>query len=634
MAEHAADARAARLEALLRIGSIGSVRQAGGTLFFQRREGEQDQAVLFVQAPGEDDARPLIDPNALGERISLDYYFPSHDGSLLAYGLSENGDERSTMYLLDVATGEALPDVIPHAKWTGVTWRHDGAGFYYTRYPMPGEADYDAENEDSYHRHLFYHALGQAPTDDTLVMRSPEPTDFIGATISEDDGTLVISVFRGWSSCQLLTLDLNDADALPQDTGTPIDAVTYGFFHEGAFFAYTNDAAPKGRILRADPSALGDYSAWAEVVPEREGTLDSMTAAGDKLVLHYVENVSSVLRLASLEGTDVREVALPVSVGSVRGISTDDSSTRVVFGFDSYFQPPALYAFDVADGPAAVPAQLLAVESDVDTDAYTVTRAIVPSTDGTPLNVFLVHREDMPMDGNQPVLLNGYGGFNVSLTPGFARNVLYWLERGGVYAVANIRGGGEFGEAWHEAGMLGHKQNVFDDFASVIRWLGDESGISRPERIAISGGSNGGLLMGAMLTQCPEAFRATVTSVGLYDMVRYTAFPPAEIWISEYGDPAEAEDFAWLHAYSPYHNVPSATAFPATLVLTADSDTRVSWQHSTKFTALLQSENTGENQVLFYLKRGQGHGAGSGLSDVVDEYVQRYTFIETELGVQ
>ena len=222
----------------------------------------------------------------------------------------------------------------------------------------------------------------------------------------------------------------------------------------------------------------------------------------------------------------------------------------------------------MAEGPDAAPAQLLAVESDVDTDAYTVTRAIVPSTDGTPLNVFLVHREDMPMDGNQPVLLNGYGGFNVSLTPGFARNVLYWLERGGVYAVANIRGGGEFGEAWHEAGMLGHKQNVFDDFASVIRWLGGESGISRPERIAISGGSNGGLLMGAMLTQCPEAFRATVTSVGLYDMVRYTAFPPAEIWISEYGDPAEAEDFAWLHAYSPYHNVPSATAFPATLVLT------------------------------------------------------------------
>lgn len=633
MAEAADEERAERLAELFQIGSIGSVQQADGRVFYQLREGDLEQPILYVVDAEGAAPRVLIDPNTLGERVSLDYIFPSHDGALLAYGLSENGDERSTLHVLDVTTREDVGVAIAHAKWTDLTWRHDGEGFYYTRYPRPGEADYDADNEDSYHRHLFYHALGSDPADDPLVMRAPEATDFLGATLSRDDATLLISVFRGWSSSQLLLLDLGDPDASPADVGTPADAITYGMFHGDAFYAYTNDGAPKGRLLRANRDALAEYSAWEEVVAEREGTLEAFDAAGDQLVLHYVENVSSVLRLADLDGSNPREVPLPVSVGSVRSIATDGERSRVLFGFDSYFQPPALFSFEAESNATPEAQEVMRVQSAIDIDAYTVTRALVPSSDGTPINVFLVHARDMPMDGDQPVLLNGYGGFNVSLTPGFARNTIYWLEQGGVYAVANIRGGGEFGEAWHEDGMLGNKQNVFDDFASVIRWLGGESRISRPERIAITGGSNGGLLMGAMLTQCPDAFGATVTSVGLYDMVRYTEFPPAEIWIPEYGDPAVAEAFSWLHAYSPYHNVPEDTSFPASLVLTADSDTRVSWQHSTKFTALLQSRQQGERPILFYLQRGQGHGAGSGFSDLVDEYVQRYSFIERELGV-
>ena len=630
-AANSVEGRRERLRELLSIGYYGGASRAGGRTFIEKREGEIDHAILYVIDGPDAEPRELINPNTLGERVALDFFIPSPDGTYLAYGLSHNGDERSTTYVLDVATGENLSEEIPHTKWTALDWRHDETGFYYTRYPMEGEADYDPEAEDTYNRHLFYHELGTDFADDPLVFRAPEPTDFVSGEISEDGETLLIGNFRGWSASDMYVLDVTDeaAEVTPLVTGD--DSVWWGGFHEERLLIYTNSEAPLGRILAVAIEDAADRDAWTEIVPEGDSKLDSFHPVGDLLVVPYVENVVSRLRIYGLDGSDRGDVELPLEIGSAGSLAVEPGSTILTYQYTSFFFPPALFETDLLTGETR---QIDAVEADIDTSEYTVTRERVSSADGTPINVFVVHRADMERDGNQPVILNGYGGFNVSLTPGFARNTIYWLEQGGVYAVANIRGGGEFGEEWHQDGMLGNKQNVFDDFTAVIRWLGGESGISNPDRIAINGGSNGGLLMGAMLTQCPDAFRATITSVGLYDMVRYTLFPPAEIWISEYGDPEVAEDFAWLHAYSPYHNVEAGTAFPATLVLTADSDTRVSWQHSTKFTAALQDANSGNHQILFLMKRDQGHGAGTGLSDTVDEYVQRYTFIETELGVR
>ena len=625
------DGRRERLQELLSIGYYGGVARAGGRTFIEKREGEIDHAILYVIDGPDTEPRELINPNTLGERIALDFFIPSPDGTYLAYGLSQNGDERSTTYVLDVATGENLSEEIPHTKWTALDWRHDEIGFYYTRYPMEGEDDYDAEAEDTYNRHLFYHELGTDHADDPLVFRAPEPTDFVSGEISEGGETLLIGNFRGWSASDMYLLDVTDENAEVTPLVTGDDSVWWGGFHEEQLLIYTNSEAPLGRILAVSIDDATDRAAWAEIVPEGDSKLDSFHPVGDLLVVPYVENVVSRLRIYGLDGSDRGDVELPLEIGSAGSLAVEPGSTVLTYQYTSFFFPPALFETDLLTGETR---RIDAVEADIDASEYTVTRETVTSPDGTPINVFVVHRADMERDGNQPVLLNGYGGFNVSLTPGFARNTIYWLEQGGVYAVANIRGGGEFGEEWHQDGMLGNKQNVFDDFAAVIRWLGGESGISSPDRIAINGGSNGGLLMGAMLTQCPDAFRATITSVGLYDMVRYTLFPPAEIWISEYGDPDVAEDFEWLHAYSPYHNVEDGTAFPATLVLTADSDTRVSWQHSTKFTAALQDANSGDNQILFLMKRDQGHGAGTSLSDTVDEYVQRFTFIETELGVR
>ncbi|MCB9506724.1 MAG: S9 family peptidase [Myxococcales bacterium] len=624
---HDSPTRAARLRELLSIGSIGSIARAGQATFFERREGDAERPILFViDTPGAA-ARPVVNPEDFGERSSIDYFVPSPSGRLLAVGVSQNGDERSTLHVIEVATG-ARRDAIPHAKWASLSWRHDESGFLYTRYPLEGEADWDPDAQDTYNRHLFEHTLGQPYESDALIMRAPEPTDFLGAALDEGDRWALIGNFRGWSQSELFLVDMASDVQTPHPLTPDSDAVWNGELHRDYIYAYTNDEAPHGKIVRVRTDEARDRR-WEQIVPEAEGTIDSFSIAGDYLVVTYVEDIASRLRVFSLAGRPVPDVALPVDVGSIGAVATSHESSRIAFTFSSFFSPPAAYELTLPDGTATA---IATVSADIDTSDLHVTREHATSRDGTPVNLFLVHRGELPRDGTAPVLLEGYGGFNVSLTPTFSRNALYWLERGGVYAVANIRGGGEFGEEWHRAGMLGSKQNVFDDFAAAIAHL-TESGLSNPDRIAISGGSNGGLLMGAMITQVPDTFRAALTAVGLYDMVRYTQFPPAEIWISEYGDPAEPDAFEWLYAYSPYHNVPASFRAPSVLITTADSDTRVSWQHSTKFGARLQAANIGPNPVLFYMEHAQGHGAGTALDDLVRDYVRRYTFIETELGV-
>ena len=640
--------RHARLSALLAIGTIARVTTAGRRVFYLKREAGEEQPSLWVaEDRGARDAavptpapRKLLDPTHLpgqepAEKAALDWFYPSPRGSMVALGISNNGDERSTLYVLDVATGALRSERIARTKWCNLAWLNDERGFYYTRYPAAGEPDFDATHEDTYFPRVFFHALGADATTDVRVFSGAQGTDFPTPSVSDDDRFLVVNNFRGWSASDVHLLDRR-ARAVPPATVPSLreiivgrDALTSGRVHRGKLYLLTNVDAPKYKLVVADDLArAADQSTWRVVLAEGSAPIEGYELVADRLVVQSIDDVRARVRVYGLDGREEPEVALPTR-GSVDGLGADPSSARLAYAFSSYFVAPTLFTYDVRRHTTTT---LDRVASDVDASGYELTQERVASADGTPINVYLVHRRGLVRDGSNPVLLTGYGGFNVSLYPGFTRHALYFLERGGVYAVANLRGGAEFGEAWHRAGNLLQKKNVFDDFEAVIRWL-STSQISAPSKIAITGGSNGGLLMGAMITRCPQTFRAAATYVGLYDMVRFDRFPPAELWVSEYGSAANPEQLRYLLSYSPYHNVHAGTAYPSVLVETADHDSRVFWGHSTKFAAALQEATSSAQPIYFYREREVGHGAGTRLSDLVRRYERMYAFVEHELGM-
>jgi prolyl oligopeptidase len=627
-----------RLHALFSIGALGSPALGGDRTFYTKRDGTREQAALFVADAKGPRSDPLVDPLDHGPRAALDWFYPSDDGRLVAFGVSHRGDERSTLRVLDVDTGALLPDTIERTKWTRLTWLPDGTGFYYTRYPAPGEPGYDAEQPESYFPRVHFHRLGTDPTGDPLVYGSDRGTDFPGVSVSEDGRWVVLNVFRGWSRSDVYLFDRGgdssrrrvapeaEGDMVPVAVGR--DALTFGRVHRGRLYLFTNDGAPRWRLAVVDPPDAADRERWRDVVPEpQDGTLDSWAAAGEHLLVHVIDDVRSRLVQHALDGRMVTEVALPAR-GSVSSLADASGGERFAFGYSSYLHAPALFALDAG---AAHPQMVDAAQHDLGLDRYELRMARVRSADGTLVPVQLVHARGLEPTGDHPVLLTGYGGFNLPLLPSFSRNALYWIERGGVYAVANLRGGSEYGQAWHQAGALANKPRVFEDFEAVLEWL-TTSGLSRPDRIVITGRSNGGLLMGAAITRAPHAFAAAATYVGLYDMVRYHRFPPAELWVSEYGDPDDPEDLQTLHGYSPYHQVRDGTAYPAVLVEAADHDSRVHWAHSTKFAARLQEATRSDAPVYFYLQQELGHGAGTRLSDLVDEYARMYAFFDSVLG--
>jgi prolyl oligopeptidase len=541
--------------------------------------------------------------------------------------------------IIEVQSGRVLDDQIGHTKWSDVAWLHAEDGFYYRRYPREGEPNFDAERQDAYHTRLFFHRLGEDPARDTLVYSPSSPTDFPGASVSDDDRWVVINNARGWSQSDVFLLDRGRTARgrveVP-DASHPLvtvvageDHLTTGRVHDGRLYLHTNEGAPRYRLAAVDVGQAAARSAWADVIPQGPGTLDGWVVAGDRLLAHVLTDVSSTVQVHFRDGRPDGEIALP-GRGELGSLDADPETGRALIGFSGFVHAPAMHTWTVGAGQLT---RLAQVDCPVDLSTLEVWQARVPSRDGTLVPVSLVGRRDLVRDGRVPVLLNGYGGFNVSLLPGFQRHPLYWVERGFVFAVANLRGGGEFGEDWHRAGNLANKERVFEDMEAVLRWL-SSSGLSRPERIAITGGSNGGLLMGAMITRAPEAFAASAAYVGLYDMVRYHRFPPAELWVSEYGSSDDAAQFGWLHAYSPYHRVLDGTRFPAVLIETADHDTRVHWGHSTKFAARLQ-EASGEAdpRVWFHREAQVGHGAGTRLSDVVARYARMYSFVEHALEV-
>ena len=628
-----------RIDRLLSIGVISRPAVGGDRVFYLKREGDREQPALYVAEGGTPREQPLVDPLAAGDRAALDWFFPSPGGKYVAYGLSQNGDERSTLHVIDVASGEVLPLRVPRTKWSSVDWLQSEDAFYYTRYPQEGEPGFDADSQDTYFPRVYFHRLGTDPASDPLVFGGERGTDFPGVTVSDDDRWVVVNVFRGWSASDVYLFDRGRdprrrADAPSDERGlTTVIAgeehLTVGHVHGAQLYLHTNLNAPKYRIARVTPARAARQDAWRDVVPESDAAIEDWDVVGGRLVVHYIDDVRSRVRIFRMDGRPAGEIDLPMA-GSIDGMDGRPTGNTVVLGFSSYLYPPSLFAYDIRSGQLA---QVDQVEAGMDFEAYELERVRVTSADGTEIPVSIVRRKDMERDGNRPVLLYGYGGFNVSLLPAFTRNALYWIEKGGVYAVANLRGGGEFGEDWHRAGNLGNKERVFEDFEAVMRWFA-EGGISRRERIAITGGSNGGLLMGAMITRSPELFGAAASYVGLYDMVRYHRFPPAELWVTEYGSADDAEQLAWLHAYSPYHRVREGEQYPSILIETADHDSRVYWGHSTKFAAALQEATASDNPILFYMVRRVGHGAGTRLSDLVDRYVRQYAFLEHELGIE
>jgi prolyl oligopeptidase len=616
-----------RLEKLLSIGVLGVPTPVRGRYFYFRRDGRQNQPVLYWREGVDGADRVAIDPNTLSEAgtTALDWYYPSEDGRLLAYGLSENGSEESVLHILELDTGQQLPDRISRMRAAALAWLPDGSGFYYTRYPAQGEVP---QGEEHYHRAVYFHRLGSDPAADPLTYRPAQKEYWPGVSVSPDGRWLLIDVARTFDETDLYLQDLSSPGTLiPVVENLP--ASFEGQVAHGRLFIRTNLDAPTYRLYEADPEHP-QRDAWRELIaPRADAVLESAKVVGQQLALAYLERASSRLRLADLAGKRVQEVPLP-TLGSLFGIGAEWNGTELFYGFSSYTVPPTVYRIDLA---AAASALWKRVEADVDPADYRVQQVSFRSRDGTAVTMFLVHRSGLTRNGNNPAYLTGYGGFNISMTPSFSRSLLLWLERGGLVAVPNIRGGGEYGESWHRAGILDHKQTSFDDFIGAAEWLIAE-GYTRPERLAAAGGSNGGLLVGAALTQRPDLFRAVLVQVPLLDMLRYHRFLIARLWIPEYGSADEADQFRWLRAYSPYHHVRAGVSYPAVLLATAESDTRVDPMHARKMAARLQAATSADRPILLRLESRAGHGAGKPLSKILEELTDSWTFVFSELGVE
>jgi prolyl oligopeptidase len=617
----------ARLEQLLGIGVLGAPIPASGHYFYLRRDGKQNQPVLYWRQGLSGHDRIAVDPNALNPAgtTALDWFYPSEDGRLLAYGLSEDGSEQSVLHVLEVVSGRVLSDRISRTRAASLAWAPDGSGFYYTRYPAIGDV---APGEEHYHRALYYHRLGSDPANDPLIYQPREKEFWPGVSLSPDGRWLLISVARTFDQTDLYLQDLaSGGPLLPIAENLP--AFFEGQIAHGRFFIRTNLDAPTYRLYQAAPDQP-DRGSWREIVPPRkDAVLEGVTIAHGRLALSYLEGASSRLRLTDFEGQSTTDIVLP-TLGSLFGVTAEWKGEEVFYGFSSYTVPPTVYRIDLSRGTTELWQQ---VQADIDTGGFAVNQVNYPSRDAIPISMFVAHRRGLNLNGDNPTYLTGYGGFNISMTPAFSRSLLLWLEQGGVLAVPNIRGGGEYGESWHQAGILGNKQNSIDDFIGAAEWLIRQR-YTRAERLAAAGGSNGGLLVGAALTQRPELFRAVLIQVPLLDMLRYHHFLIARLWIPEYGSSDDSEQFRWLRAYSPYHNVQVGRAYPAVLLATAESDTRVDPMHARKMAARLQAASSADGPILLRLEARAGHGAGKPLSKVLDELTDSWTFVFSELGVE
>jgi prolyl oligopeptidase len=605
---------------LLEIGTLGVPVARGERQFFTSRRGRQDQGVLYLREAGID--RMLLDPVALDPSglTALDWWYPSPHGNLVAYGLSRNGDERSTLYVLDVARAAATGETIPYTRYCSLEWLPDESGFYYTRYPAG--ADYE--------QRVYLHVLGGHWTDDLLVFGAERPAEELFIPLLSTDGRfLAVSAFRGWSSSDVY---LADRSAAEPHRFVPLvespDAIYDVSWRGHSLLVRTNEGAPHYRCIAIDALAP-ERERWRELVPEHlTAKLEMLTPSREGIVFVYLHDVLSVVHYLGDDGTSTLNQG--DDFGGLRlgqtvvGVSGSDDAPDVYLGTVGFLQGPAVSRLRFVAGGLDVETWD-AIEAPFDPTDYAVRQEWFVSNDGTRVPMFVLARASTRLDGTAPAVLYGYGGFNISMTPSFQPALVPWLDAGGVYAIANLRGGGEFGETWHRSGMREHKQNVFDDFFAAAEYLA-ESRIADPRRIGIVGGSNGGLLVAAALVQRPELFAAAVCAVPLTDMLRYHRFLIARLWINEYGDPDDPADAEFLRAYSPYHNMRDGIPYPATFIVTAESDTRVDPSHARKFGARLQRATSGDHPILVYIEAQAGHGIGKPRGKQIEELADRWAF--------
>ncbi len=612
---------------LFEIGSVGAPAAAAGRVFTLERWGELDQAVIVLRSAVDATAAPrtLVDPHdaAADHAAAIDWFSPSPDGRLLAYGVSEAGSEHGTLRILDVDSGELLPDALGPVRHPSVAWLPDGSAFAYSRLPDRSTV---AAGEEGYWERIYWHDLGDPQERDQLVLgEGLDRTALPIAGISPDGRWLVLHVHLMPTRTDVMVIDRQTGQR--RIVVENEEAWTWAQVVGDRFYASTSLDAPRGRIVSAPVTAPGREN-WTTIVPESSAVIEGFVLAGDSLVVATTEHAVSRLWRHNLDGGDSQEIPLP-EPGAVAGFGAAHDVDRAFLTFTSFARPSALWRWT----PAAGLEPWSAHPSPIDPSGYVVEQVFYRSTDGASVPMFLVAASTTEPSAPAPTALSAYGGFAISSAPAFSPGVVEWCDAGGVYALAGIRGGGEYGEEWHQAGMLHRKQQVFDDFAAAAQWLVD-GGRTSPERLAIRGGSNGGLLVGATITQRPDLCRAAVCAVPLLDMLRYHRFLIGALWVPEYGDPDDERDFSALHAYSPYHHVVDGFEYPALLVLTAESDSRVDPMHARKFAARIQAAAApGSGPALLRVEARAGHGQGKPRWKQADELADSWAFVCWQLGV-
>jgi prolyl oligopeptidase len=626
-----------RLTELWDYPKYGAPFKKGGRYFFFKNSGLQNQSVLYTQRSLTAEPEVLLDPNTLSSdgTVALSILAFAEDGRTLVYGTSGSGSDWQEFRVRDVATRQDRPDHLKWIKFSSAAWTHDGAGFFYSRYPEPA-AGADPLLEVNHNQKVYYHKLGTDQSADRLIYARPDHPDWgFGVEVSADGRYAIYTVWLGTDRRnRVYYQDLGDArrprlEAPVVRLLDDFDA-SYGFVGNTGptFYFQTDNGAPRGRIVAVD-TRHPEGAAWREVVPQASDVLEGSQIVHNTFVIRYLHDAYSQLRLFALDGKPAGNVPLP-TLGSIVQVTGEPHDTEMFYAFTSFLYPTTIFRHDFTTGQSSV---FKAPEIAFDPSKYETVQVFYHSKDGTRVPLFLTYRKGLKPDGSNPTYLYAYGGFNVNMTPGFSIGVLAWLEMGGVYAQAVLRGGSEYGEEWHQAGMLDRKQNVFDDFIAAAEYL-IAAGYTSPPKLAIGGGSNGGLLIGAVLNQRPELFGAALPAVGVMDMLRFHKFTIGWAWVTEYGSADSVGQFPFLYRYSPIHNMKQGAHYPAMLITTADHDDRVVPGHSFKYAATLQATQGGPEPVLIRIETKAGHGAGKPTTKVIEEQTDRWAFLVHTLHMQ
>ncbi|NET46685.1 prolyl oligopeptidase family protein [Okeania sp. SIO2B3] len=604
----------------------------GDRYFYYKNDGLQNQSILYTLPTLDAEPKVLIDPNKFSEdgTVALSGIAISKDGKLIAYGISNSGSDWQEWRIKNIETGEDLPDVLQWIKFNVPAWKNDNQGLFYSRYEQPEAGELE---ETNYLQKIYYHRLGTPQSDDVLIYEKPERKEWsFNCYVTEDSKYLVITV---WQSTDLKNLvfyqDLTIQEAPIVELISEFEAEYRLIDNDDNIFWFVTDFdAPKRRVIAIDinnppsPSLVTreNQDKWQEIIPEKIDTLRGVGTLNNQFVAFYLKDAHTQVKIFNLDGSSVRDIDLPGTV-SVGGFYGKRHETTTFYSYVSFTTPSTIYQYDMVSGESKIYRQPTV---DFNPDEFETKQIFYSSKDGTRVPMFITHKKGVKLDGNNPTILYGYGGFNVSITPNFSISRLVWLEMGGVYAIANIRGGEEYGEEWHKAGIKQQKQNVFDDFISAAEWLIENKWTSS-KKLAITGASNGGLLVGACMTQKPELFGAALPAVGVMDMLRFPKFTIGWAWVDDYGSPDNPEEFKALYAYSPLHNLKPEISYPPTLVTTADHDDRVVPAHSFKFISALQAAHIGDNPVLIRIETKAGHGAGKPTTKIIEEITDEFAFL-------